>query len=142
MALGSRMRSLLLLPCVFLAACASTPSSDTSSSHRKLDLPEMAAGECGIFGWTTDEKRSFVFYADPDGAKFAPNGEVVKLAAVDPFPSLSYTDPEGGPVSLKLGQGEIMVGGMRYPYARILTKTEDGWDRFMPVAIVRSCQTS
>ena len=31
-------------------------------------------------------------------------------------------------------------GGMRYPSARIVTMTDEGWERLQPVAMVRSCQ--
>lgn len=133
------MRALLLFSVLMLTACATAPEPRTS--ERKLEMPQMAAGTCAVFGWSTDERRSFLFYADVDEAKYAPDGTVIPLIATDPFPSLNYTAPDGGPVSLKLGQGESMVGGTRFPYARILTKTAEGWDRFMPVAIVRSCQT-
>lgn len=142
MALGSGMRSLCLIPALLLAACATSAPNTSSSKAASLELPQMKSGECGLFGWTTDEKRSFVFYADEDEAKYAPQGQVIKLAANEAFPTLDYTDPEGRPVIIKLGQGEPLVGGTRYPFARITSKTADGWDRVMPIALVRSCQSS
>jgi len=136
------MRILCLIPALFLAACATSAPTSLPAKTASLDLPQMKSGECGLFGWTTDEKRSFVFYADKEEAKYAPQGQVIKLATNEAFPTLDYTDPEGRPVRLKLGQGEPLVGGMRYPYARITSKTAEGWDRVMPIALVRSCQTS
>lgn len=135
------MRLTLLIFVVLLTACASSPPTNAPGRTAAIDLPQMKSGECGLFGWTTDEKRSFVFYADKDEAKFAPEGQVIKLLANGAFPTVDYVDPDGGPVSLKLGQGEPLVGGMRYPYALISSKTAEGWDRVMPVALVRSCQT-
>lgn len=134
------MRKFFLISTFSLAACATAPERSANPSNESLDIQTLKAGECAIFGWTTDEKRSFVFYADEDTAKYAPNGKAIKLTATEPFPSLNYTDPENGPVTLKLGQGEPIVGGTRYTLAQIATKTSDGWDRIMPVAIVRSCQ--
>lgn len=134
------MRNIFLISILMLAGCASSPEPNRQSSNETLDIQTLKAGECGIFGWTTDEKRSFVFYADEKTAKYAPNGAAIELTANEPFPSLTYTDPQGGPVTLKLGEGEPIVGGTRYTTAHIATKTQEGWDRIMPVAIVRSCQ--
>jgi len=43
-------------------------------------------------------------------------------------------------VTLRLGEGEAMAGGRRFPQARIVTSTVEGWERLQPVAIVQSCQ--
>jgi len=143
MALDITMRLVYLTSILFLSACATTSTGGPSSvaAQSGLDVPELAEGECGLFAWTTDQKRSFVFYADEDSAKFVPAGEIVQLASAQTFPALDYEDSSGNPVNLKLGLGEPLVGGMRYPSARIVSKTEDGWDRIMPVSIVKACQS-
>ena len=138
------MRSLWLISLLLVSACATSPTSGKSSntlSRADLDLPDLAVGDCALYGWTADEKRSFVFYADRNETKFAPEGEVIQLASAEAFPAMEYTDSAGNPVSLKLGDSEALVGGLRYPTARIISKTDEGWDRVMPVAIVQNCQT-
>jgi len=134
------MRALLFTFPILLAACASTGNS--GGAERQMAQQELAPGECGLFGFTADEARLFVFYADADGAKFAPDGKAQILTPQSAFPSERYLDTNGSPVMLSLGTGEVMNGGMRYPRAKITSKTEDGWERFTPVAIVRSCQPS
>ena len=62
------------------------------------------------------------------------------LTTQTPFPSTEYQDFSGGAVTLRLGEGEVMSGVMRYPGARVVTLTNDGWERQHPVAIVRTCQ--
>lgn len=93
-----------------------------------------------MFGWSTDRRRDFIFFADADSARFNGENGPIDLVAQAAFPALDYLDAEGRTVSLRLGDGEIMSGGMRYPGARIVTLTDEGWERLQPVALVRSCQ--
>lgn len=132
-----------MLSAMFLSACATQSSGSTSAnktSQTSLQRVELAPGECGMFGWTLDEKRSFVFYADQSIAKFFPVDRVVELTPKSSFPSLAYLDPLSRPVTINLGAGEPIVGGMRHPSASIRSVTDDGWERIMPVSIVRACQ--
>ena len=93
-----------------------------------------------MFGWTADEKRSFVFYADRVAAKFVPEDKIVELTAQAAFPSLTYLDPFSRPVTINLGAGEQIIGGLRYPSSSIRSVTDEGWERIIPVSIVRACQ--
>jgi hypothetical protein len=93
-----------------------------------------------MFGWATGDTRDFIFYADEETARYAGLNGPINLTAQSVFPATKYTDPAGNPVTLRLGAGEIMEGGMRYPAARIVSLTDEGWERLHPVAIVRSCQ--
>jgi hypothetical protein len=63
------------------------------------------------------------------------------LQATTAFPALAYLDAAGNSVTLRLGQGEVMNGGMRYPGARIVTVSAEGWERLQPVALVQGCQS-
>jgi len=128
----------LILSLVTLGACASNPS--TSSDNGRVQTQSLAPGKCGLFGWTTDEKRSFVFYADEKTARYDDGSGAKDLEAQTKFPAVAYKDPAGNDVELRLGQGELMDGGMRYPGARVVTTTAEGWERLRPVAIVRTCQ--
>ena len=105
-----------------------------------LAAKTLAKGDCGLFGWTPDQAREFIFYADETGGKFAVDGQVRILTSTDPFPAKSYVDAQGRPISITLGQAELMNGGMRYPAARIRSETDEGWERLTPVALVESCQ--
>jgi len=133
----------LLLSGVIISACATQSPGSTSSNQvlqRSLDRVELAPGECGMFGWTSDTKRSFVFYADQSSAKYFPEDKVVKLNPEGAFPALTYLDPFNRPVTLNLGASEPIVGGARYPTSSIRSVTDDGWERIIPVSIVRACQ--
>lgn len=126
-----------------LAACATTsPQTRQSSEATGLPTSELSPGQCGLFGWSTDETRSFIFYADEETARYASPEGPIDLIAQSAFPATDYTDPSGAAVTLRLGEGEAMDGGMRFPGARVVTLTEEGWERLHPVAIVRTCQPS
>jgi len=127
----------LMFGVILLSGCATT--TPTSNDDR-LQTKALAPGKCGLFGWTTDEKRDFIFYADEKTARYANTNGAVDLVPATKFPALSYLDPDKKPVLLRLGPGEIMSGGMRYSQARIVTQTAEGWERLHPVAIVKSCQ--
>ena len=57
---------------LILAGCATT-TPETVKSAGIADEPttELAPGQCGLFGWSTDETRSFIFYADEKTARYA-----------------------------------------------------------------------
>jgi len=135
---------LILLFCgaALLSACASTPPPAAPNSAEVSGLPtsQLAPGQCGMFGWSTGDSRDFIFYADQKTARYASLNGPLDLAAQTPFPSTKYTDASGNIVTLRLGEGEAMDGGMRYPAARVVTLTKEGWERLHPVAIVRTCQ--
>lgn len=124
-----------------LAGCATT-ASDTAQSSEAAGLPtsQLDPGQCGLFGWSTDELRAFIFYADEKTARYASLDGPVDLIAQSKFPAMEYADTSGRIVTLRLGESESMNGGMRYPRARIVTMTEEGWERLHPVAIVKTCQ--
>ena len=135
--------SFLLLSAICLSACATQSTGSTSenqASQKSLERVELAPGECGMFGWTSDEKRSFVFYADRETSKFFPEDQIVELTAQAAFPSLAYLDPFSRPVTINLGAGEQIIGGLRYPSSSIRSVTDEGWERIIPVSIVRACQ--
>lgn len=136
------MRLFLILCCAALLTACATSQPTTTSAAQASGLPtsELDPGQCGLFGWSTGETREFIFYADEKTARYASLDGPLDLTASSSFPSIDYTDPSGNPVTLRLGEGEAMVGGMRYPGARVVTLTTEGWERLHPVAIVRSCQ--
>lgn len=136
------MRSIFLIcSLALLGACASTqPTTSSSSETSGLPTSELAPGQCGMFGWSTGETREFIFYADRKTARYDSLNGPADLTAQTPFPATDYKDKSGNTVTLRLGEGETMSGGMRYPGARIVTLTDEGWERLHPVAIVRTCQ--
>ena len=124
-----------------LGACATTaPETSSVSEASGLPTSKLNPGQCGLFGWSTDDAREFVFYADEKTARYASLEGPVDLNAQMPFPATDYVDSAGKTVTLRLGEGEIMSGGMRYPGARVVTSTDEGWERLHPVAIVKTCQ--
>ena len=135
------MRLIIIGVCAaLLSACASTPAPSVAGAA-SIPPATLKAGECGLFGWSTDASREFIFFADKKTARFkGPNG-AADLVAQAKFPAVDYLDGSGNPVKLRLGQGEVMTGGRRFPQARIVTTTQEGWERFQPVAIIQSCQS-
>lgn len=131
----------IILVSAFLSACAST-SPNTSQSIKTADkkASQLSPGQCGFFGWSTGDTREFIFYADRKTARYDGASGPVSLTAKSAFPATEYTDPSGNSVTLRLGEGEVMDGGMRYPMARIVTLTDEGWERLHPLAIIRTCQ--
>lgn len=126
-----------------LAGCATTtPETVKSAEISGGPTSELTPGQCGLFGWSTDETRSFIFYADEKIARYASEDGPTDLIAHSTFPATEYSDPAGETVSLRLGEGEAMVGGTRYPSARIATLTNEGWERLKPVAIIKTCKPS
>ena len=142
MALSCLMRLIsFICGAAFLSGCASLPAPEPSTAEKTgLPTSELNPGECGLFGWSTDAARQFIFYADATSARYNSAAGPVDLIAQSVFPATDYTDPSGRPVSLRLGEGETMVGGMRYPGARLVSTNDEGWERLQPVAIVRTCQ--
>ena len=127
----------VILCAVVLSACATTPDATGSA---KITETTLKPGECGLYGWSVDAKRDFIFFADENSARYNSVTGPADLNAQSAFPSLDYLDEAGRSVTLRLGSGEVMDGGMRYPSARIVTMTDEGWERLQPVAMVRSCQ--
>jgi len=101
----------------------------------------LKSGECGLFGWTTDSKRDFIFFADERTARYNSVNGPVDLIPQTVFPAINYLDAAGNPVVLRLGKGEVMSGGMRYPSARLVTVSQEGWERLQPLALVQACQS-
>ena len=124
-----------------LGACATTPP-EASATPELSGLPtsELSPGQCALFGWSTGEAREFIFYADGKTARYDSLDGPVDLTAQTPFPAVEYRDSTGKPVTLRLGEGEAMSGGMRYPSARVVTLSDEGWERLHPVAVVKTCQ--
>jgi hypothetical protein len=136
------VRLIGLIGAVFVLAGCATASPNPTQSAEISDGPtsELAPGQCGLFGWSTDDTRSFIFYADEKTARYANADGPTDLIAQSAFPATEYRDRAGETVSLRLGEGEAMVGGMRYPGARIATLTDEGWERLQPVAIIKTCK--
>jgi len=131
----------LIFGAALLSACATTaPDARQNAELAGLPTSELDPGQCGLFGWSTDETRTFIFYADEKTARYAGRDGPVDLVAQSAFPATEYVDPSGEAVTLRLGEGELMSGGMRYPGARVVTLTDEGWERLHPVAIVKTCQ--
>lgn len=123
---------------VVLSGCGTT--SPIVSEEFGMSTPAIGHNGCAMYGWTKGEARDFIFFADETRARYDSVSGPVDLEADTSFPALNYTDPAGKPVEVRLGAGEAMVGGTRFPNARIVTQTDEGWERLRPVAIVQSCQ--
>lgn len=132
---------------VVLTACSTTsdPDPDVSgaissigNSASGLPAQTLAPGECGLFGWDTSIRPTFVFFATAERALYlSSDGGPETLTPVGPFPSVDY-----GSLKLTLGTAEPLIAGARYAQARVTQVLEDGFTRVRPLVILRSCQTS
>jgi hypothetical protein len=130
-----------------LVACSTTNDPDPvprvstalTSPQQANGLPAqtLAPGECGLFGWDTSTRPTFVFFATANRALYLPSDGVTEtLTPVGPFPSADY-----GSLKLTLGAAEQLIAGTRYPQARVTQVLDDGFTRVRPLVILRSCQT-
>lgn len=142
MALGMTMRLFFVICCTgFIGACSTVPSAGTPLAEQTgTPASKLSPGECGLFGWSAGDRLDFIFYADEKTARYDGLDGPVDLIAQTPFPATEYKDSSGKSVRLRLGEGETMSGGLRYPGARVVSLTDEGWERLHPVAIVKMCQ--
>ncbi|GHA92761.1 hypothetical protein GCM10009069_14740 [Algimonas arctica] len=128
-----------------LVACSTTKDPDPrvnavlASPQPAVGLPAqtLTPGECGLFGWDTSIRPTFVFFTTAKQALYLSSDGVTKtLTPVGPFPSVDY-----GSLKLTLGAAEQLIAGTRYPQARVTQVLDDGYTRVRPLVILRSCQT-
>ncbi len=156
-------RIAVVILAVALGGCASSRSgkSDQGPSTNQAETPanekvtELAAqtlapGACGLFLWTQDDPRRFVFFQEAGSpvAKLAIGDAPIEVKQTaqsgDIFgqfmTKLTFADASGRTVRLSLQPGEELDGGQRVPAAQIATTNADGWEVFIPVSGVTACQ--
>lgn len=137
-----------------LAACASVGNGGTNSkASSKLDdrlAPrDLGKGECGIFVWTADNARRFIFFSQTEKSTaswWSADGEidVTRMSsggiyAFDQASEQSFKLPDGGNLKLSLSNPEEVDNGTRYKSGAITQTSADGWEKVIPVLGMAAC---
>lgn len=145
-----------LVSALSLVACGTTATdfksktkNSISANQDRLAPRDLNAGECGIFVWTADNARRFVFFSQTDSSTaswWGESGEIEiartssdGLPAFGQTPNQTYQLPDGGELNLKLGDPEEVDNGTRYRTGAITQKAANGWDKVMPVSGIAAC---
>lgn len=131
-----------------LGACASTPPVDNVSNSDEnpvlTSLPpqNLNLGECGLFIWSGGENRDFIGFESQTGVKLLNKGRMV-VARRQEANGLEaekriYEFGEGESIALTLRKDADIAEGQRF-FGRFTSKTDDGWDRVLPVIAILSC---
>lgn len=143
MALGCSMRVCFLALGFLLAGCATlTPESKT-----KMPVPSsktLAAGECGLYVWTANAAKTFTLFASPTEIAYLKAGRNIPLTESSPTtpPSTNreFIDSDGKRLSLTLLSPQDIDGGTRYKSGRLVSLSEDGWEKVVPIVGLYACQ--
>jgi len=151
------MRLLVLAACALvLTACASgnarkqSASAPAGPAAESLPAQTLAPGACGLFLWTREEPRHFVFFFPVGSAKARAilNGQQTELSVISQggevfaqfMTEMKMTTPANLPVSLSLQPGEQIEGGRRVPSARMISLNSEGWEVITPLSGTTACQ--
>ncbi len=150
------MRQVLLISSLALmTACSSVPdgskarNSDSGNFKDQLAPRDLNDGGCGIFVWTADAARRFIFFSQnekPMANWWSEDGEIEIQrqsssgdAALDQAPFQSFSLPDGGNLKLDLSDPEDMDNGTRYRSGAITEVNSEGWAKVIPVFGVAAC---
>ncbi len=140
-----------------LSACATTldSSKDIPQANKaddRLTARNLSAGECGMFVWTADNARRFIFFsrADQAEASWWNGSNEVTIARVSSEGFASYGQPpeqifrmtDGGKLMLALSDPEDINSGTRFKSGAITLAGADGWEKVVPVIGLAGCQTA
>ena len=140
---------------IVLSACSSLPDGLKSSDAKSAKLTDRLAprdltqGECGIFVWTADAARRFVFFSqatDPTASWWSGSSEQTVqrissdgLTAFEQSPVQTFGLADGGALKVSLSNPEEVDNGTRFRSGAITQTGPDGWEKVMPVFGVAAC---
>ncbi len=141
---------------LMLGACGTTATNAKSNTKTKITAQQdrlaprdLNTGECGIFVWTADPARRFVFFSQMDSATaswWSDSGEVEinrissnGLPSFGQLPDQTYQLPDGAALKLKLNDPEDVDNGTRYRSGAITQTAADGWEKVVPVSGIAAC---
>jgi len=150
----------LLCSLVFVSACASSDTAVPASkvgagpidvaATNSLPAQTLEPGTCGLFLWSRDEPRHFVFFhvAGTDTAQVVFDGREqtmeIESQSGDIFgqflTQMTLRSEDSRPVSLTLSPGEEIDGGRRVPLARMISQDDQGWEIITPLTGLTACQ--
>lgn len=127
-----------------VAGCASIgPPKAAQTDRTGLSPRNLSVGECGLFVWKADQAKTFILFADQQGAAMYKEGIEVALKSVaNNIPTERvFTDPMGGKVALSLGEAQSFQDSTRYKSGRLTRLDANGWEIVTPVVGLYSCKT-
>lgn len=138
----------LLITSLILVACASTPPAESnpegSESLSTTSLPPQTlnAGECGLFIWSAGDVQNFIGFESEAGVKLIMDETRLsvnrqKAGAMD-APKRIYESTSDQAIVLTLFKDKEISEGQRFT-GRLSSKTEEGWDRVLPIIAILSC---
>lgn len=128
-----------------------TPAKPIATTvNNGLTPQELAAGECGIFLWSSGTPRTFVFFhkqGDQNAKYYTQGTEIALLTSQNTMVMneralVEYTYSGDGfeTVTLKGILSEELESGQRLSNATIKTKILDAWEEIHPVSGVYVCR--
>lgn len=150
----------LVCSLVLVSACASSGTSVPATkggagpidvvATNSLPAQTLEPGTCGLFLWSRDEPRHFVFFhvAGTDTAQVVFEGREqtmgIESQSGDIFGQfltrMTLRSEDSRPVSLALSPGEEIDGGRRVPLARMISQDDQGWEIITPLTGLTACQ--
>lgn len=148
-------RAITIAALTLLAGCASVASSGRSQNANSTKLDDRLTprnlnnGECGIFVWTADNAKRFIFFSQadkPTASWWSKDGEIEisrrasdSISAFDQLPAQNFDIPSGGALKVALFDPEDVDNGTRYKSGAITQTTVDGWEKVIPVIGMSAC---
>ena len=149
-------RIALIMASIFcLSACASLPETQDRPSKSQttngLDARVLTSGECGLFVWSADEKKTFILYGQSQQARaswLSPTGEMtLKVISQSgaptqgQYPQQSLSAQVIGTLALNLRGAQPIESGTRYRLGTLTQRgAEGGDDRVTPVVGLSACK--
>lgn len=150
------VRSVISIAALTLfAGCASVANSGKTQTSNAAKLDDRLAprnlnnGECGIFVWTADIAKRFIFFSQadkPTASWWSKDGEIEitrrasdGISAFDQLPAQNFDIPSGGRLKVTLFDPEDVDNGTRYKSGAITQTTIDGWEKVVPVIGMSAC---
>ena len=137
------MRIFFLVSALLFAGCATSPK-DNPDNIMATSTKTLAAGECGLYVWTGDAKKTFTLFAGPSEVSYLTGGKTMTLTEKNPMtPPTSnreFMDIEGKVLTLTLLSPQEIEGGIRYKAGRLTSVSDDGWEKVVPIVGLYACQ--
>lgn len=143
MHLGHYIAVLVFIPLISGCASLGAPKAELEGRNG-LSPRELSLGECGLFVWKADQTKTFILFADDQGAALYRDGDEIVLSRTsnDEVPSeYNFIDSTGHTISLTLLEAQSFQDSTRYKSGRLTSLDSNGWDIVTPVVGLYSCRT-
>ena len=146
----SRYALIITASVLCLSACASVPNAKgsdakTAEAATGLSARTLAAGECGLFVWTADAQKDFIFFGQSQNARavwYSDNGETtLSLKSQSGTPAQGqYPKQVYDTLTVDLRNAQDITSGTRYRAGTLTQRGPQGWDKVTPVVGLSACK--